>query len=130
MACDKTIPGAAMALLRLNLPGVILYGGSILPGHHKAATSRCRMCLKPSAPMRPGKMSDEELLEIENQRLPGRGSVRGPVHCQHHGDGDGAYRSVAHGHRLSPSGGCPQRRRGATLRRGDHELRAEKYPSA
>ena len=34
VACDKTIPGAAMALLRLNVPGVILYGGSILPGRH------------------------------------------------------------------------------------------------
>src|SRR6185295_2487898 len=32
VACDKTIPGAAMALLRLNVPGVILYGGSIMPG--------------------------------------------------------------------------------------------------
>src|ERR1700683_5210890 len=32
VACDKTIPGAGMALLRLNIPGVILYGGSILPG--------------------------------------------------------------------------------------------------
>src|SRR5215469_9770348 len=35
VACDQTIPGAAMALLRLNIPGVILYGGSILPGHYK-----------------------------------------------------------------------------------------------
>ena len=35
VACDKTIPGAAMALLRLNTPGVVLYGGSILPGRHK-----------------------------------------------------------------------------------------------
>src|SRR4029079_5113690 len=34
VACDKTIPGAAMALLRLNVPGVVLYGGSILPGHY------------------------------------------------------------------------------------------------
>src|ERR1700721_1281982 len=34
VACDKTIPGAAMALLRLNTPGLILYGGSILPGRH------------------------------------------------------------------------------------------------
>ena len=32
VACDKTIPGAAMALLRLNVPGIVLYGGSILPG--------------------------------------------------------------------------------------------------
>src|SRR5437764_540689 len=35
VACDKTIPGAAMALLRLNVPGVVLYGGSIMPGKHK-----------------------------------------------------------------------------------------------
>src|SRR5512142_1863141 len=34
VACDKTIPGAAMALLRMNIPGVVLYGGSILPGKH------------------------------------------------------------------------------------------------
>src|SRR6202007_2931943 len=34
VACDKTIPGAAMALLRLNVPGVVLYGGTILPGHY------------------------------------------------------------------------------------------------
>src|ERR1700689_889754 len=35
VACDKTIPGAGMALLRLNVPGVVLYGGSILPGRYK-----------------------------------------------------------------------------------------------
>src|SRR5436305_14332360 len=36
VACDKTIPGAAMALLRLNIPSVALYGGTMLPGRHKA----------------------------------------------------------------------------------------------
>src|SRR6476660_2739015 len=35
VACDKTIPGAAMALLRLNVPGVVMYGGTILPGRYK-----------------------------------------------------------------------------------------------
>src|ERR1700759_2062775 len=35
VACDKTIPGAAMALLRMNIPSVIMYGGTIMPGHHK-----------------------------------------------------------------------------------------------
>ena len=35
VACDKTIPGAAMALLRLNVPGVVLYGGTIMPGRYK-----------------------------------------------------------------------------------------------
>src|SRR5947209_20380818 len=35
VACDKTLPGAGMALLRLNVPGVVLYGGTILPGRYK-----------------------------------------------------------------------------------------------
>ncbi len=35
VACDKTIPGAAMALLRCNVPGVVMYGGTIMPGKHK-----------------------------------------------------------------------------------------------
>src|SRR3954453_16001039 len=35
VACDKTVPAAAMALVRLNVPGVILYGGTILPGRYK-----------------------------------------------------------------------------------------------
>ena len=43
VACDKTIPGAAMALLRLNVPGVMLYGGSIMPGRTTATTSPFRM---------------------------------------------------------------------------------------
>ena len=52
VACDKTIPGAAMALLRLNVPGVVLYGGSIHAGPAtRAATSRFRTCSKPSARM-------------------------------------------------------------------------------
>src|SRR5437588_10923170 len=35
VACDKTIPGGAMALLRLNVPGIVLYGGAVLAGRHK-----------------------------------------------------------------------------------------------
>ena len=50
VACDKTIPGAAMALLRLNVPGVVLYGGSIMPGNYKGTTSPFRTSSRPSAP--------------------------------------------------------------------------------
>ena len=59
VACDKTIPGAAMALLRLNIPGVILYGGSILPGATTAATSPSRTSSKPSAPTPRGRISTQ-----------------------------------------------------------------------
>ena len=46
VACDKTIPGAAMALLRLNIPGVIMYGGTIMPGHYKGRDLTCWTCSK------------------------------------------------------------------------------------
>ena len=38
VGCDKTIPGAAMALIRLNVPGIVLYGGSIAPGRFRGRT--------------------------------------------------------------------------------------------
>ena len=46
VACDKTIPGAAMALLRLNVPGVMMYGGTIMPGHYKGRDLTVRTCSK------------------------------------------------------------------------------------
>ena len=53
--CDKTIPGTVMALARLDVPGVMLYGGSILPGASRAATSRSRTSSRRSAPTPPGR---------------------------------------------------------------------------
>ena len=50
VACDKTIPGAAMALLRLNVPGVVMYGGTIMPGPQQIP--QCRRCSKPWAQRR------------------------------------------------------------------------------
>ena len=54
-ACDKTIPGAAMALARLDVPGVLLYGGSILPGRYKGATSRSSRSSRASASTPPAR---------------------------------------------------------------------------
>jgi dihydroxyacid dehydratase/phosphogluconate dehydratase len=51
--CDKTIPGTVMALARLNIPGLVFYGGSIAPGHLDGRDSRCRTCSRPSARMPP-----------------------------------------------------------------------------
>jgi dihydroxy-acid dehydratase len=78
VACDKTIPGAAMALLRLNVPGVVLYGGSILPGRIRAAkTSPSSRRLRSHGRQRAGKITDDELLEIENHACPGAGACGG-----------------------------------------------------
>src|SRR5271170_2574084 len=66
VACDKTIPGAAMALLRLNIPGLVLYGGSILPGHLNGRDLTIQDVFEAVGSRAAGRNSEEELLEIEN----------------------------------------------------------------
>src|SRR5271168_2395770 len=77
VACDKTIPGAAMALLRLNIPGVVLYGGSILPGRHNGRDLTIQDVFEAVGANAAGKMSDEEFLAIENAACPGAGACGG-----------------------------------------------------
>ncbi|HTS50918.1 MAG TPA: dihydroxy-acid dehydratase [Bryobacteraceae bacterium] len=77
VACDKTIPGAMMALLRLNIPGLILYGGSIMPGHYKGRDLTIQDVYEALGANVAGKMSDEEFLAIENSACPGAGACGG-----------------------------------------------------
>ncbi|MGA8025651.1 MAG: dihydroxy-acid dehydratase [Bryobacteraceae bacterium] len=77
VACDKTIPGAAMALLRLNVPGVILYGGTILPGKYKGRDITIQDVFEGVGANAAGRMSDEELLALENAACPGPGACGG-----------------------------------------------------
>jgi len=77
VACDKTIPGAAMALLRLNTPGLVLYGGSILPGRHNGRDLTIQDVYEAVGANSAGRMSDEELLAIENSACPGAGACGG-----------------------------------------------------
>src|SRR5207253_4377039 len=65
VACDKTIPGAAMALLRLNVPGVILYGGTIMPGRYRGRDITIQDVFEAVGANAAGEMSDQELAEIE-----------------------------------------------------------------
>src|SRR5207302_6943701 len=77
VACDKTIPGAAMALLRLNVPGVVMYGGSVLPGHYNGRDVTVQDVFEAVGANAAGRMSDEELLAIENSACPGAGACGG-----------------------------------------------------
>ncbi|WP_321473829.1 dihydroxy-acid dehydratase [uncultured Paludibaculum sp.] len=77
VACDKTIPGAALALLRLNIPGVILYGGSILPGQYKGKDVTIQEVFEAVGAAAAGKITDQELLDIENVASPGPGACGG-----------------------------------------------------
>ncbi|MBZ5725559.1 MAG: dihydroxy-acid dehydratase [Acidobacteriia bacterium] len=77
VACDKTIPGAAMAMLRLNIPGVILYGGSILPGRHNGRDISIQDVFEAVGANAAGRMTDQELREIEDHACPGAGACGG-----------------------------------------------------
>jgi dihydroxy-acid dehydratase len=77
VACDKTIPAAMMALLRLNIPGLVLYGGSILPGHYQGRDLTIQDVYEAVGANAAGKMSDEDFLAIENLACPGAGACGG-----------------------------------------------------
>ena len=77
VACDKTIPGAAMALLRLNIPGLVLYGGSILPGRYQGRDLTIQDVYEAVGANAAGKISDQDLLDIENSACPGAGACGG-----------------------------------------------------
>lgn len=76
-ACDKTIPGAALALLRLNIPGLVLYGGSILPGRYKGRDVTIQDVFEAVGACAAGKMTEEELRQLESVASPGYGACGG-----------------------------------------------------
>jgi dihydroxy-acid dehydratase len=77
VGCDKTIPGAAMGLIRLNVPSLILYGGSIAPGRHNGKDVTIQDVFEAVGANAAGRMTDAELLEIENVACPGAGACGG-----------------------------------------------------
>jgi dihydroxy-acid dehydratase len=76
-ACDKTNPGAAMGLLRLNIPGLVLYGGSIRPGEYHGRALTIQDVFEAVGAHAAGKINDQELLDIENAACPGAGACGG-----------------------------------------------------
>src|SRR6476660_2959177 len=75
--CDKTIPGTVMALARLNVPAVMLYGGSIAPGRFHGQDVTIQDVFEAVGKHAAGKMSDEELSELEHVASPGAGACGG-----------------------------------------------------
>ena len=80
VGCDKTIPGAALGLIRLNLPSLILYGGSIAPGRHRGKDITVQDVFEAVGANAAGRMTDQELLEIENtaclEQVPAEVNIR------------------------------------------------------
>jgi dihydroxy-acid dehydratase len=77
VACDKTIPAAGMALARMNIPGVVLYGGSIMPGNHKGKDLSVQDVFEAVGACAAGIIDADELKEIEKAACPGAGACGG-----------------------------------------------------
>ena len=77
VSCDKTIPGGAMALARLDVPSVLLYGGSIMPGRWRGHDVTIQDVFEGVGMHAAGKMTDAELKELEDVACPGVGACGG-----------------------------------------------------
>jgi len=75
--CDKTIPGMVMALARLNLPGLMLYGGSIMYGEYRGRRLTVQDVFEAIGAFNAGKIDARELREIESRACPGAGACGG-----------------------------------------------------
>ncbi len=76
-ACDKTIPGTIMALIRLDVPSLMLYGGSIAPGHYNGRDLTVQDVFEAIGAYASGKITAEEFHAIESLACPGPGACGG-----------------------------------------------------
>ena len=77
VGCDKTIPAAAMALARLDIPGLVLYGGTIAPGTYRGKDVTIQDVFEAIGANAAGKISDADLQELEDVACPGAGACGG-----------------------------------------------------
>ena len=77
VGCDKTIPGAAMGLLRLDIPGLVLYGGSIMPGRFRGRDVTIQDVFEAVGALEAGRITDADLRELEDVACPGAGACGG-----------------------------------------------------
>src|SRR5271166_1212240 len=77
VGCDKTIPAAAMALARMDLPGLVLYGGTIAPGSYNGKDVTIQDVFEAIGANAAGKITDKELHALEDVACPGAGACGG-----------------------------------------------------
>jgi dihydroxy-acid dehydratase len=75
--CDKNMPGGLMGMLRANVPAIYVYGGTILPGYYKGQELNIVSVFEAVGQNAAGKLSDEDLTQIEQHAIPGTGSCGG-----------------------------------------------------
>ena len=115
--CDKTIPAAAMAMARLDIPSVALYGGTIAHGTHDNHPITIQQVFEAVGAHGAGKIDDARTHVGRARRLSRRGRLWRPVHRQYHGDGAVHAGPVADGLQRHPRHASGQGRCRLSLRR-------------
>ena len=116
--CDKTVPGLAMGLLRLDVPGLILYSGAMAAGSHNGAPVTIQDVWEAVGAHEGGRIDDEELDAARTRRLSRFRRLHRALHGEHDGRRDRLPRARADRPRERPGGGPRQGRRGRGGRRG------------
>jgi dihydroxy-acid dehydratase len=75
--CDKNMPGAMIAIARMNIPAIFVYGGTIKPGHHNGSDLTVVSAFEAVGQYSAGKIDETELIEVERKACPGAGSCGG-----------------------------------------------------
>lgn len=75
--CDKNMPGGMIGMLRANVPGIFVYGGTILPGHYKGKDLNIVSVFEAVGEFSAGRMNQEDFTQIERLAIPGSGSCGG-----------------------------------------------------
>jgi len=75
--CDKNMPGAMIAIARMNIPAIFVYGGTIKPGHHDGRDLTVVSSFEAVGQYSAGRIDEKELLEVERKACPGAGSCGG-----------------------------------------------------
>ncbi len=75
--CDKNMPGAMIAIARMNIPAIFVYGGTIKPGHHNGKDLTVVSSFEAVGQYSAGKIGEPELMDVERKACPGAGSCGG-----------------------------------------------------
>ena len=123
VGCDKTIPAASMALARLNMPGLVLYGGSIAPGSFQGHDVTIQDVFEAVGAHGAGTDDRRRAVRSRSDRVPGRRRVRRAVHGEHDGDRLGVPRHRGARQRQRAGQRSGEGRRRARGRRARHGAR-------
>ena len=132
VGCDKTIPAAAMALGRLDVPGLVLYNGTIYPGTYQGVRNATVVTVYEAiGAYRAGKITARRAVRDRERLMSRSRRVRRPVHRQHDEHRDGVHRPVAGRAERDPCRGPRQGRGGSPVgRTGDGPGRRDARPSS